>query len=72
MLQILRASWVYNASTPIKLIYSAPTPEQLAYLPWLKRKSRMHPNFTMRCAVDTVPPGVEWNEVRGGGPTGEL
>ena len=40
MLQILRTAWVYNTDIPIKLLYSAAVPEQLAYLRWLKRKVR--------------------------------
>ena len=74
MLQILRMTWVHALDLPIKLIYSAPVPEQLGYLPWLRRKSRMHRTFEMACTVDAVPPGTPWNEVRapavGGGGVG--
>jgi NAD(P)H-flavin reductase len=71
MLQLLRMTWVHNLTVPIRLLYAAACPEQLAYLPWLRRKSRMHPTFEMHCTVDTVPSDTPWDEVRppGGGMT---
>ena len=64
MLQLLRTTWVRDLDVPVRLIFSAAVPEQLAFLPWLRRKSRMHPSFTFACTVDAVPPGCTWNEVR--------
>lgn len=65
MLQILRACFVHGHDVPVRLLYAAPAPDQLAYADWLRRKSRMHPNFTLSCCVETVSPGAEWLEHRG-------
>ena len=67
MLQILRACFV-NAhdDVTVKLLYAAPEPAQLAYIDWLRRKARMHPNFTLSCCVEAAPPsGPPWHEAVG-------
>jgi cytochrome-b5 reductase len=64
MIQILRSALYYNRSEiQIKLLYAAATADQLAYLPILRRKAVLHPNFAMHCAIEKLVPGLSWTEV---------
>jgi cytochrome-b5 reductase len=65
MVQILRSAIFHKRDDiPIKMLYAAATPDQLAFLPTLKRKAEVHKNFEMFNTVDKVPEGMMWDGVR--------
>jgi flavocytochrome c len=63
MLQLLRMTWIHpvDLAIPIKLVFAAGLPDELAFRSWLERKSRMHPSFELMCCVDAVPAGATWS-----------